>query len=162
MRRELVVSAEDINEAHRLAQSSAEAAVEHALKCGRLLLAMKKKTGHGQWQSWIEENCSFGYSTAARYMTAAKSNARGAAFSSLRDLFPSSKSAPRKIEFIGKSITSPQISTAVEISKPSKSEQLAAAKSRPAPEPEMPQDGFEPEADEEARLEAFEKEYTAS
>ena len=35
------VTAEDVNEAHRLARSCAENAVQHAIRCGELLLAKK-------------------------------------------------------------------------------------------------------------------------
>lgn len=86
-----VPTANDINEAHRLARASAETAVGHAIRCGQMLLAKKDAIDHGDFQSWIEENCSFGWSAAKRYISAAKQNATGVAFDSLRHYFPSGR-----------------------------------------------------------------------
>lgn len=90
----------EINEQHKLAHASAETAVEHALRCGGLLLDVKRKLTHGQFQSWVEANCEFAWSTAKRYCLASRQKATGVAFSSLRGLFPSGrvqKPAPRLI-----------------------------------------------------------------
>lgn len=82
-------SATEINRRHQFAKEMAEAAVEHAIECGKLLLQVKRELPHGEFRVWIERNCEFKPSTATRYMTAAKQNATGVAFSSLRSLFPS-------------------------------------------------------------------------
>ncbi len=65
-------SADAINEAHRLAQESAETAIEYAIRCGRLLTEKKKTLGHGEWMSWVDRNCEFSERQARRYMQAAK------------------------------------------------------------------------------------------
>ena len=67
----LLTTATEINEAHRLARSSAETAVEHAIRCGQLLLEKKAAMRHGEWIPWIEANCEFDRFSAAKYMKAA-------------------------------------------------------------------------------------------
>lgn len=93
-RKPAIPTAKEINEAHKLAVSSAEGAVDSAIKCGQLLRAKMDELQHGERQEWIEKNCSFSHSTAKLYMSAAKQNAKGVAFSSLRHLYPSGK-APK-------------------------------------------------------------------
>ncbi len=67
----LLTPAIEINEAHRLARSFAETAVEHAIRCGQLLLEKKAAMRHGEWIPWIEANCEFDRFSAAKYMKAA-------------------------------------------------------------------------------------------
>jgi hypothetical protein len=50
-------AAEDINREHRFARESAEAAVEHAVRCGELLIAAKARVEHGEWLPWLEKHC---------------------------------------------------------------------------------------------------------
>ncbi|HJS88689.1 MAG TPA: hypothetical protein VJ738_01850 [Steroidobacteraceae bacterium] len=82
--------ADEINNEHRLAQSHY---AEHAIRCGELLLEQKSRAGHGNFLAWFGANCSqyFAYSTAARYMAAAKQISTGGEISSLRSLFPSGR-----------------------------------------------------------------------
>lgn len=80
-----------LNHEHGLACSSRDQAVEHAVRCGQLLLAQKDALAHGRFMEWIATNCDFGQSTATRYMTAAKQIATGIAISSLTSLFPSGR-----------------------------------------------------------------------
>jgi len=128
VRTDLSSAADQINKVHLLARSCAETAVEYAIECGRMLLAVKRELPHGQFQSWIEEHCSFGYSTAHLYITAAKRNAKGIAFNSLRGFFPSSR-APTKqpaakrqeTENDTQVIDRKEISNALEISAPQQS-----------------------------------------
>jgi hypothetical protein len=89
-----LVSAEDINREHGLARQHAESAVQHAIRCGKLLTAKKCELTHGSFQAWIAANCDFQYSTAARYMKAAKVNLYGTVeISTLSKLFPSGSKA---------------------------------------------------------------------
>lgn len=76
-----------INEAHRLARQCAGSAVEHAIRCGELLQAVKATLKHGEFGAWIEGHCEFGRSTAARYLKAARQNSTGVEISSLSTLF---------------------------------------------------------------------------
>jgi Protein of unknown function (DUF3102) len=81
--------ASEINQEHRLAQQTAKTAVAHAVKCGQLLRDVKATLKHGDWNAWVKNNCDFQYSTAARYMKAAKQISTGVEISSLSGLFPS-------------------------------------------------------------------------
>lgn len=85
----------EINEQHRLAANSAKDAVQHAIRCGELLLERKKKLPHGGFSEWITTNCEFAYSTAARYMNAAKQISTGVEIPSLSAVFPSGRK-PKK------------------------------------------------------------------
>lgn len=101
----VVATAKQINEQHRLAIQSAENAIEHAILCGQMLVEKKASLAHGELQPWIEKNCEFAYSTAARYMKAAQSS-KAVNLSALSHIFPSGKT--NKLDKV-------QISTAVEI-----------------------------------------------
>lgn len=79
-----------INAEHALAQQCAGTAVEHAVRCGQLLLEVKSGLNHGEFLPWIEANCEFSGQSARVYMAAAKQNARGLAISSLAKLLGSS------------------------------------------------------------------------
>jgi cell division protein FtsB len=90
------VTAKKINEAHRLARSSAETAVQHAIRCGQMLAQRKAELDRGEFDAWVEKHCEFGRRTAYVYIKASKScsalhdssnaAAVAAAFSSLRGL----------------------------------------------------------------------------
>jgi hypothetical protein len=86
----------EINEEHRLAAGSASQAVQHAIRCGELLLEAKASLRHGEFSTWIRTHCTFAYSTAARYMAAARAKLSGVEISGLSALFPSGRatSAP--------------------------------------------------------------------
>jgi hypothetical protein len=64
--------AERINEGHRLAESHARSAVEHALRCGELLIEAKAKINHGQWLPWLKANCAVSERTAQAYVRLAR------------------------------------------------------------------------------------------
>ena len=55
------VTANAINREHRLANQSADIAIEHAMRCGKLLSAQKKQLKHGQFKPWVKANCEFCY-----------------------------------------------------------------------------------------------------
>jgi Protein of unknown function (DUF3102) len=57
-----------INDEHRLAEQHARSAVEHALKCGELLIEAKGKVQHGEWLPWLKANCAVSERTAQAYM----------------------------------------------------------------------------------------------
>ena len=84
--------AQAIGREHQAAVSAARSAVEHAIKCGELLLKAKATVGHGGWLAWVETNCTFGQRTAQGYMRLARelprldeANAQRVADLSLRD-----------------------------------------------------------------------------
>lgn len=164
-----LTTAKDINEAHRLAKECAETAIEHALRCGELLIAQKDTlrgaAGHGSWESWVEKNCEFSLRMAQRYMQAAKSVTR--------DAFPSLRQALGYDKPKAKPVTpEPQVMNPPEsAAQGSEAGNLhtahvmgigdvhRAAEARPAeaappsltPPPEFDFDGYEPEDDDDFR-----------
>jgi hypothetical protein len=58
----------EINNEHRAAHGAYKAAVTHAIKAGELLLSAKSRIPHGEWLSWVQENCEFSQRTATGYM----------------------------------------------------------------------------------------------
>lgn len=73
----------EINREHELCLSSmrsslehAVGGLEHAMKCGELLLLEKSKLSHGEWLPWVMVNCRFSEDTAERYMKLSRYSAR--------------------------------------------------------------------------------------
>lgn len=67
----LSIKADEINLLHALAFSKAMEAIDFAKEAGELLLEVKKKLKHGEFQGWIEANCTCGVRQAQRYMSVA-------------------------------------------------------------------------------------------
>ena len=63
---------ESINHEHKLARQSADTAIEHAVRCGELLIDQKAELPHGEFKKWIAENCDFSARQARRYMEVSK------------------------------------------------------------------------------------------
>jgi len=63
-----------INEEHRLARACLETAVQHALRCGQLLIEQKQRLGHGKFERWVRTTLDFSERTARVYMQAARQN----------------------------------------------------------------------------------------
>lgn len=145
-------TAKDINEAHRLARLDAESAVKNAIRCGELLAQAKAALKHGDFQDWVDRNCKFAYSTAARYMKVAGKSLTGVEISALRHLFPSGLPGAQKAR---------EATPAPKQVEAPKAEPVATQKPAVTPEsdaPERPE--WEPE--EDAALEAAERELNAS
>lgn len=51
---------EQINLEHRLANSKAAEAVQHAANCGLMLLQVKASLKHGEWLPWLESQIETG------------------------------------------------------------------------------------------------------
>jgi len=64
--------AAQINAAHAAATTAANAAVQHALNAGQLLIEAKNQTPHGQWLPWLAANCSFSVRTSQAYVRLAR------------------------------------------------------------------------------------------
>lgn len=62
---------EEINREHELFQKSMQTGLEHAIRCGELLIEAKGWTEWGDWNNWIEANCKFNRKTAFNYMKVA-------------------------------------------------------------------------------------------
>jgi hypothetical protein len=89
-------AADKINEQHRLAQSVADTAVDHAIECGRLLLEQQRLLGYGNFGAWIKANCAFSLATAGNYVRVARNpNALGKS-RAIRQLYPSGQKRARK------------------------------------------------------------------
>jgi hypothetical protein len=88
-----ITRAERIVEQHQLAEQHKEQAVDHAIRCGELLIQQRDSMGYGGFRNWISVNCpQIGQSTATRYMKAAEHFATtGSKPSSLRWTFPSGR-----------------------------------------------------------------------
>ena len=67
----IVSKADQINLLHAIACSKAEEAMGLAKEAGELLLEVKKSLRHGEFQEWIEANCSCSVRQAQRYMSVA-------------------------------------------------------------------------------------------
>ena len=68
-----IPTVEQINLEHRLANSKASEAVQHATNCGLMLLQVKASLNHGEWLPWLkqqQESGAIGFSqqTASKYM----------------------------------------------------------------------------------------------
>jgi hypothetical protein len=46
--------------------------VEHAIRCGRLLIDAKEQIKHGQWLPWLRDHCGVNERTAQQYMRLAR------------------------------------------------------------------------------------------
>lgn len=96
---EIPTIADTINELHDRARRAAVSAVEDAVQCGQLLLQQRDAVPHGQWQDWVGENLDMSYSTAAKYIRAAKYTNEGLPFSALNQLYgPSSENETENVE----------------------------------------------------------------
>lgn len=58
----------EVNREHQAFLEAGKRAVEHAFRCGELLLEVKVSVAHGEFLPWVEKHCSFSYPTANRYM----------------------------------------------------------------------------------------------
>jgi len=73
---ELVTLAELINAEHRACEAAATKAIEHAIRCGQLLLEAKQSKKHGGWMDWIAENFEGSQDLANKYMKVARNSER--------------------------------------------------------------------------------------
>jgi hypothetical protein len=60
--------AQAIEREHEAAIGAARACLEHAIRCGELLIRAKAGVPHGRWRLWVEANLSFGARQAQKYM----------------------------------------------------------------------------------------------
>lgn len=64
----LVTLVQDIRAEHKAAQDHQRQSVEHAIRCGELLLQAKTQVGHGGWTTWLAVNVKFSETAARGYM----------------------------------------------------------------------------------------------
>jgi hypothetical protein len=84
--------AAEIEQEHQAAHRAGLTMIEHAKRCGDLLIKAKAEVGHGEWLPWLDANVSFCQRTAQGYMKLARelprldsTNAQRVADLSLRD-----------------------------------------------------------------------------
>lgn len=64
--------AQAIEREHEAAIGAARACLEHAIRCGELLIRAKAGVPHGQWRLWVEAHLSFSIRQAQKYMRLAE------------------------------------------------------------------------------------------
>ena len=67
--------AREINTEHDRVETYKRNTIQHAIRCGELLLEMKGRVGHGNWLTWVQEHFQASERTARNYMEIAKSAA---------------------------------------------------------------------------------------
>jgi DUF3102 family protein len=67
--------AREINTEHRRVETHKRNTIQHAIRCGELLLEVKRRVGHGNWLAWVAEHFEASERTARNYMEIAKSAA---------------------------------------------------------------------------------------
>ncbi len=60
--------ADQINAEHERAEASARASIKHAKTAGDLLVIAKRQVGHGNWLTWVSDNCHVSERTCRTYM----------------------------------------------------------------------------------------------
>ena len=74
-----------INDEHDAACRDASSAIDHARRCGLLLIEAKKQQGHGNYLAWLDKNCrQISHSTAQGWVRLARANPQRVAGLSLR------------------------------------------------------------------------------
>ena len=66
----------EINDTHAQAILHAGVAMNHALRCGALLIKAKATVQHGHWLPWLRQNIAFSDRTAQGYMRIAQRYSR--------------------------------------------------------------------------------------
>ena len=61
-----------INAEHDQMAKAVKRGLSHAIAAGELLIEAKKKVPHGQWLSWLKENCTVPERTASHHMRLAR------------------------------------------------------------------------------------------
>jgi Protein of unknown function (DUF3102) len=60
--------ATEINQLHDKFCEGLRTTLQHAIKCGELLVAQKEECKHGSWIPWLKANVKFNKKTANQYM----------------------------------------------------------------------------------------------
>ena len=64
--------AQAIDREHQAVIGAAQTTLQHALRCGELLLQAKQGMAHGEWLPWLEANCMLRPCMAQAYMRLAR------------------------------------------------------------------------------------------
>jgi len=71
----LIALAATVRTAHAGAMRATTNLIEHMLAAGDALIAAKAAVGHGNWLSWLREECDLSERQAQKYMTIARGRA---------------------------------------------------------------------------------------
>ena len=77
---------EEINREHELCIGSMRNVLEHAIRVGELLIEQKEKVPYGEWDLWVQMNCTFKRRQSYNYMRVAKSVQQGAQLKDITSL----------------------------------------------------------------------------
>lgn len=64
--------AQAIDREHQAVFDAAQTTLQHALRCGELLIQAKRGMAHGEWLGWLEANCTVRPRMAQAYMRLAR------------------------------------------------------------------------------------------
>jgi hypothetical protein len=78
-KRDLAALAADIRTWHAAVGQAMGTALAHALAVGDALVAAKARVGHGQWLTWLKQECGLNERTAQRYLKIASAREQLAA-----------------------------------------------------------------------------------
>ena len=109
--------AAEIRDAQAREIRSLRPALDHAVRCGQLLLQAKKIAGHGNWETWLEKNVPFSARSAREYMQLAEIPApkrrriADLGIHGLRDVlaYIAEKRAPDEVATTPKVVTTPRV-----------------------------------------------------
>ena len=62
----------EIDREHEAVKAAFQTGIEHAIKAGELLIEAKKEIPHGNWEAWVQINCSVKKRMAQNYMKLAR------------------------------------------------------------------------------------------
>jgi len=144
----LRVLVEEINTEHDKFRSSFKTTFHSAMRAGDLLNAAKTLVGHGNWASWVEENCEFSDRTARVYMRLANNRPKVEEM-----LDKSAGSADLSIDGVLRELAREPETIAIELSQPSPEGEITRS-----PDRVTPPSGTA----EESSLRVGRKEYTAA
>jgi hypothetical protein len=67
--------AQRIRAEHEAVIAAVKSGIQHAMAAGDLLIEVKAKVNHGEWQPWLKKHCAFSERTAQLYMRWAENHA---------------------------------------------------------------------------------------
>jgi hypothetical protein len=80
---DLSALADEIRREHEATEAAFSKAMDHALRCGDLLIQVKETLRHGKFLPWVVENCPFSVRSAQVYTRLARNREKSAALAHL-------------------------------------------------------------------------------
>ena len=63
-----ITTVDAIHREYQLATDADKTFIDHAVRCGELLIEQKKAVGHGKFGQWVKDHLKFSHDTANDYM----------------------------------------------------------------------------------------------